>query len=841
MIMNTASSINQLSQQDKKELLASLLKNKQNNNKTFPLSLGQQRIWFLEQLKLNIPLHNIPVAYHLKGKINTVLLEKSLQRIVDRHESLRTRIEIEDNSPVQKIIPKITVKLPVIDVTNFSGERQSDEVEKLKTEIATIVFDISEAPLWRFQLLRLGGEHYVLLLVFHHIIFDGASIGILMQELATFYDAFLNNQSFPTLKSPKQYSQFTISQEKWLQGQRNSLISYWQQQLSGDITSLQLPTQTSQINAISYKGGRESLIIDSSLTQKIKKLSHSSGVSLYTTLLAAFKVLLYQYTRQEDMIVCSPVARRYRCESRGVIGYFNNILPIRSQLKESISFQQLLKKVSQVTQEAYKYQDLPFQEIMLLPNLASISLTRAMFSVQNMDGISIQLPDIQVSHETLHNGSTNFDLFVFVEEKQEELLIGADFKKAIFTEVTIDQLLKNFQNLLNQLVDDPQLLLADLPNLQVNTMESPQARNPEKAKIRNRFIAPRNSEEFELQEIWQQVLNKSPISIMDSFFDLGGNSVIAAHLFLKIEESFNKKLPLSTLIEANTIEKLAEILKNEEWSNFWDSLIPIQPQGSKPPLFCCPGVYGNVIYYRSLALLLGLDQPFYGLQSKGLDGKEVPLSRLEDMARIHIEEIKTIQPHGPYYLGGHSFGAKLAFEIAQQLQSQGEKVALLALFDPEPPIVDRSLLTLIVKNLRTLLKLSLSKQLTYVWHKIKYHFTKLVRRSESVVRSSKVAQPAKTNKKLYNPKVLEANVTASRNYIPKSYSGKITIFRASEYSSLDISDLRKWKTIALEGVEVYQVPGDHHSLLKEPSIRVLAEILKKSLEKSQQSELLLKL
>jgi pimeloyl-ACP methyl ester carboxylesterase len=195
-------------------------------------------------------------------------------------------------------------------------------------------------------------------------------------------------------------------------------------------------------------------------------------------------------------------------------------------------------------------------------------------------------------------------------------------------------------------------------------------------------------------EIWQQVLAMQGIGVRDNFFDLGGNSLLAIKLFYEINQAFDKNLPLATLFAAGTIESLAKILHPQTALNAtvptaWSSLVPIQPQGDKPPFFCIHGLGGEVLSFRELAMHLGAEQPFYGLQPQGLDGKQPLHNRIEDMATQYIREIQTLQPQGPYFLGGYSFGGIVAFEMAQQLQRQGQKVALLAMLDSSLPGSDQ--------------------------------------------------------------------------------------------------------------------------------------------------------
>jgi acyl carrier protein len=187
--------------------------------------------------------------------------------------------------------------------------------------------------------------------------------------------------------------------------------------------------------------------------------------------------------------------------------------------------------------------------------------------------------------------------------------------------------------------------------------------------------------ELKLVKLWESVLGRHPIGVQENFFELGGHSLLAVRLMHRVEQEFGKNLPIATMLHAPTVQQLAEILRQEGCPMAMSCLVPIQPSGSKPPLFCIHGGGGAVMVYRELALVLGTDQPVYGLQAQGLDGNQPCLTSVEDMAAHYMKEIRAVQPNGPYFLGGLSFGGTVAYEMAQQLCAQGEEVGLLFLFD----------------------------------------------------------------------------------------------------------------------------------------------------------------
>jgi amino acid adenylation domain-containing protein len=363
------------------------------------------------------------------------------------------------------------------------------------------------------------------------------------------------------------------------------------------------------------------------------------------------------------------------------------------------------------------------------------------------------------------------------------------------------------------------------------------------------LVAPRDPLELQLTQIWEEVLHVHPVGVRDNFFDLGGHSLLAVCLMAAIQQRFGKNLPLATLFGSPTIEQLATILRKHSDSSVWSPLVAIQPDGSRRPFFCIPGIGGNVIYFYDLARHLGLDQPFYALQALGLDVESPPHTRIEDMADYYIQAIQTVQPQGPYLLGGHSFGGKVAFEMSQQLLLQGHEVALLALIDSTAPIpghkpiginwdnarwlteIASRLERLLAKNLgvlyETLQLLDSSEQLNYLLQRLK--MVNFLPPEAGTRQLSGLVQVFKAN--------------AQTHYQPQQvYPTRITLLRASEVVSKEAeNDIHSeilqdsawgWSEFSNEPVDVYFLPGDHFTMMTEPHVRVLAERLGACLKQS---------
>jgi amino acid adenylation domain-containing protein len=345
----------------------------------------------------------------------------------------------------------------------------------------------------------------------------------------------------------------------------------------------------------------------------------------------------------------------------------------------------------------------------------------------------------------------------------------------------------------------------------------------------NDFLPPQDRLEWQLSQIWSRILNVKPIGRDDNFFELGGNSLLALRLFEQIQSTFSKNLPLATLFQAPTIAQLASLILEQGWSASWSSLVSIQPHGSQSPLFFIHAIGGNVLAYRTLAEALGTERPIYGLQARGLDGKQTPLTSIEEMASSYLEEIKLIQPQGPYFLAGHSFGGSIAFEMAQQLVRQGETVSVLALFDTYGPN-DRDKATFLQRlliHLNNLSRLSLREKLTYFTDRIEYILRSKVPWSWQQ-RYFQIAELMLSPEQRLISRIGNINLEASQKYTPTVYEGKLTLFRAQvRRASVYFDPDGGWHGMALGGVEVYEVPGQHISMLLKPeNSQILAEQLK---------------
>ena len=1368
-----------LAPEEKRALLAWLLQQKADKPATVPLSFAQERMWFLDQLEPGNSTYNMGFAYRLSGPLDVTALEKSFNKIVQRHEVLRTTFSVINGQPIQVIAPNLTLPLPVIDLCHLAEVERKGQIQRFISEERRRVFELSHGPLLRTTLLQLDMQEHILLLTMHHIISDGWSLGVLLRELATLYEAHCTGKVPVLPELPIQYGDFAVWQREWLQGEvLENQLDYWKQQLDGISPTLQLPTDRPRPAVQTHRGAMQSLVLSRALSVALKSLSRQAGTTLFMTLLAAFKVLLYRYAGQDDVAVGIPIANRNRAEIENLIGFFLNTLVLRTDFSDNdLTFRTLLSRVRKVALDAYTHQDIPFEKLLeeLQParDLSRPPLFQVFFNMINIEERDFKLSGLMAEQLLPTEPDAKFDLTLYVRELNDEIHLRLVYNTDLFCEERIIAMLEQFKALLGDIVENPDGNIAHfslitpqaeklLPNpthslgtdwagavhthfsqqaqhrpdqpavldkqkvwtyqelearsnqlanhlrakgiqpqdivafyghrsaslvwvllgilkagaaftildpaypaerlidycrivqprgwiqlkvagalpealeeflmtssscyrlelpqdtsydydplansptskldvkigpddlayiaftsgttgvpkavvgthrplshfiqwynqtfdlqttdrfgmlsglshdpllrdiftplwlgarlyipdpddissdrlmgwmkqnkisiihltpameqlltlttkpgceqklllryaffggdrltkrnldrfrevapstICVNfygTTETPQAmsyfivpdreedrltannntigteimplgqgiedvqllvlnraqqlagvgelgeiyirtpylakeylgdetltrerfipnpfskipgdrlyrtgdlgryrpdglvefagRYDQQVKIRgyrielgeietilkqhalvresivithervsgdkhlaayivsdqqqtlpvnqlriflrdklpeymipsafvlldtlpltpNRkvdrqalpapenirhdtqetYIAPRDELELQLTKIWENVLNIRPIGVRDDFFDLGGHSLLAVRLFAQLEKVFGKSLPLATLFQAPTIEQLVRVVQDEGWRAPWASLVPIQPQGSKPPFFCVHAVGGNVLSLRDLARYLGNDQPFYALQSQGLNGKERPPARVEDMAAYYIEEIRTVQPEGPYYLGGQSSGGLVAFEMAQQLQAHGEKVAILALIDTYNPGTHRlptgvSFRNRISFHLLTFIRLGPIYVLERTRSRAKKIKFLLERGMVKIAKKIYVSLERPEPQSIRYTYVREIIRQAVKSYRPQIYEGRITIFRATNTIQAYLEGLpgaqQRWQGLATEGLETYDISGAHN-LEQEPYVGILAKKLSSCLQEAQ--------
>src|SRR5690349_23200453 len=425
-----------------------------------PLSFAQQRLWFLHQLEPESIAYNMPTALRLTGGLNTAALEWSINEIIRRHESLRTTFRLVDDQPVQVIAEQLTLKIPIVDLREV-------EVMRLATEEAQRPFDLETGPLVRARLLRLNAEEWVLIFTMHHIIADGWSMGVLVNELAALYQSFIEEQPAPLAELPVQYADFAEWQREWLtEGNLERQLQYWKQQLSGELPVLEFPTDRVRPPRQSFRGAVRRFALAEELSAGIKSLARQEGATLFMTLVAAFQSLLHRYTNQTDILVGTGIANRNRSELESLIGFFVNTLVLRTDFSGGPTFRELLGRVRDLTLAAYAHQDLPFERVVeeLQParDLSRNPIFQVSFALQNAPLQELELPGLTLRTQEFESLTTRFDLECHVWDVDGGLQGFLFYSTDLFDEATIDRLLSHYRRFLEEVVADPDQRVSEI-------------------------------------------------------------------------------------------------------------------------------------------------------------------------------------------------------------------------------------------------------------------------------------------------------------------------------------------------------------------------------------------
>ncbi|GCE22081.1 condensation domain-containing protein [Dictyobacter kobayashii] len=424
-----------------------------------PLSFTQERLWFLDQLETGHAFYNIALAVRLLGPLNVGLLEQSLNTVVARHESLRTIFVSKDRRSQQIVLPELRITLPIQDLRQQPEREREESARRQALELVRQPFNLAQAPLLRGHLYRLQDQEYVLVFSIHHIISDGWSMGILVQELATLYTAYVDGYSSPLSPLPVQYADYALWQRERLQGEvLEGHLAYWRQQLEHAPVLLPLPTDRPRPPVQSHRGAKAFIHLSQHASDMVRRVCQRESVTPYMFLLASWAVLLGRLSGQEDIVVGSPIAGRQHKELEGLIGFFVNTLALRIDLSGQPTFKQLLEKVREVTLKAYEHQELPFEKLVeeLAPqrDLSYQSLFQTMFILQNTPKAKLSSDALTLESINIDNQTAKYDIELSLSEIGGCFDGYLEYSTDLFNAESIQRFLSYWQHILEEVLHD---------------------------------------------------------------------------------------------------------------------------------------------------------------------------------------------------------------------------------------------------------------------------------------------------------------------------------------------------------------------------------------------------
>jgi glutamate-1-semialdehyde aminotransferase/thioesterase domain-containing protein/acyl carrier protein len=812
----------------------------------YPSTDLQREMWIAARMRPEASAaSNGTNVVELVGEINVSALEAAIAEVVKRHQALRATFSDDGNRVIVQL--SMALQLRCHDLSELTPSDASFRLTGILAEDARQIFDLSKGPLASFQLIKLSAGKHLLVFTAQMIICDGWGYKVVLEEISRLYSGFVEGRE-PAMEAATQmeeYASWQVKERDSAEGRKSE--EFWLSQFTTLPAPFDLPTTDPRPRIRSYEAARHNLRLTPQLYQSIKRVARELGSTPFALLLTAFSTWLYRLSGKNDFAVGVPFAGQGELGFSAIVGQCVHTLPFRFELNDDASFSDELARTQKLILDAQEHWRSNLGALIQRLNIPSdpsrIPLAPVIF---NLDPA---LTGVQFSGCTSRITSGprfyfHYDLGFNLVDEGETLLVECDYNSNLFDYETVRYWVAGFQTLVEAIAWDGKQSLGQLPVLGDNA--PPKRRNPSRStpvplsgKISpatsGEYLAPRNETEEHLARLWCATLNLERMSRSANFFELGGQSLAAVSLFAKIEEEFGKKLPLATLLNAPTIEALATVLQGKDSVGSWSPLVGISPSGWKPPVFLVHGAGGNVLLYRSLAQYLAPDFPLYGLQSMGLDGKSQPLRTIEEMADCYVRELRTVQPKGPYYLGGYCLGGTIAYEMAQILRREGEEIPLVAMLDTYNyslalRVNFRSFLYQKAKfHLANMSTLRPRQILSYLREKIRLGVGGELANLKTSMPGSSCLDGVSRATSGAEAAVQALNDYAAEHYNPSPYPGVVTLFKPRFNYKFYPDPNMGWGDLAAE-LDIVEVAVNPHSMLLEPYVKVLATQLKERIE-----------
>lgn len=828
-------------QQDKSRLADLIL---QGTPTVYSASLAQQRLWFLHQLQATSSAYNVHFGMWLEGALDLEALHSAMREMVQRHDSLRTAFRLDKEKLQQVVESTCSVEIPVTDVS--SAADPTAEAYQLARHEVKVPFDLSNAPLFRVRLYRASPIEHCFLCTMHHIITDAWSVRLFAKELEHLYSAFSRGRAASLPPLPIRYGDFAEWQIEWFQTDKvQQQLSYWKDKLEGAPPLLDLPTDAPRPAEQTFAGAIQLTSVANEIIEGIDKLAARCQATPFMVQLAAFKVLLYRYAKQHDVVVGIPIAGRNHVETEGLIGFFVNTLVLRDNLSGNPRFTGLVAQVRETILGAFSNADVPFEKIVetLQPerNLSYNPVFQVMFGTLKSAVRSHKFADLTAYSYVVSAETSIFDLsMTLIQDVDQKWWSQIEYNTDLFTQDRIRQMLGDYVSVLGAVVSDAEARILTLPlpsmpgpvdvslgTTAENEAETKQSNNARSVPASAHSASARQSKPLDreqelLIEVWKEVLGLQQVGIRDSFFDVGGHSLIAVRLIARIQEITGRRVPVSAIFRAPTIEAFAPLLRENIIPGPDPILVQLRDGSGVVPFFAVAGPGLDTFGLSLLALHMGRDQSVYKVQASGPIVWSRPFTKdeLQTLAREYIAAMRSVQPHGPYCIGGMCEGALIAQEIVLELESQHEEVGVFVIFD-----------TWVLEN----------SQIRALWA-VDYYRQRL-QIFRSLPRQEQLAATKNFVKRL-----LAANGNGSSNgwnrvYWPgKDFSeprfqAPIFLFKRTKQPYYYVRDRQMgWGVRSAGGVEICELNCEHDEILRQPQIGMVSQLLADRLQSIREGE-----
>ena len=818
--------------------------------------------------------YNESMTVRFTGIVSAEKMARAIDRLVERHDALRA--SFDETGRTMKINPKLKIDLPVLDFSKDTADGPAEQEERLRAVIAAdtaLPFNLPAGPLFRCQMILLASDRAAVILTAHHVICDGWSLDVMIHDLCAFYSEEVSN-SKASLGLPDSYIDYAQSvTRRQLSQEFKDAGDYWHKQFVEGFPILVLPTDHPRKARRDFSARRVDHPVPSNVVLGLRSMAAKHGCSFFTALIGSLSILFARISRQRQFVVSLPTAEQPVSGQPGLVGQCVNLLPLAVELREGESISAFFKRLQGdlvQAQENSIYTLLSLlQDLRPSANLPGLSPISAGFTnVGRFRPGQLPQSGFTVDYDPNPKAFESFEFYLNAVELEDRVDLYCHFDVNLFEDLTIREWLSTLTNIYADVATDPARDVLSLAHLDCADSNTPAETFFARLKSRPDssefpldaasslkhsnghtslpFTGSPSPEPELLQSLlalWRHVLGVHHIGPDDDFFLMGGNSMAAATLFALIQKELGYAPSLGVLYDASTPRQLAQILAKGNSTEHWDSLVAINRLGDRTPLFLVHAAEGNVLLYRSLAAHLGADQPVWGLQSAGLDGKSPVDPRFEHVASLYIDEIRKIQPHGPYMLGGYCLGGTIAFEMAHQLIEAGEKVGLVAMIEDYnlramrwPLALHHHLINRFFLNpyfhLRNVLSADGRGKFDFFMDKLNVE----IRRMTVSVRGSwsRIEDLFFPRRASAPPRAKLADVydDAQVQYDIKPYPGELTLFFAEKHLAGFNAPLGGWGGVAAGGVRYYALPCSSRGSMIEPYVKHLARILRNCLDQA---------
>jgi amino acid adenylation domain-containing protein len=818
--------------------------------------------------------YNESMTLRFTGNISIEKMAGAIERLVGRHDALRA--SFDETGLVMKITPAQRIAMPVTDLSSIQEPtRQEERLRRLIADETALPFPLPAGLLFRCQMVLLAPDRAAVIFTAHHIICDGWSLDVLIHDLCAFYSEEISGTP-ASLEQAKRYVDYVQSvTQRHRSDEFKEAGSYWHSKFKDGFPVLVLPTDHPRSVRREFSARRLDHPIPATVVQNLRSVGAKHGCSFFAVLLSSLAILLARISRQYRFVIALPTAEQPVIGQPGLVGHCVNLLPFAVELREGEVVSAFLERVQGELLDVQDHAIFTMVSLLedlrpVVPALGISPIATGLTNVKKFKPNELPQSGFTVDYDANSKAYQSFELYLNAVEMEENLELRCHYDIKLFEDLTIREWLATLASIFQDLAADPSREVLDLARLK-RSDASPateivytQTLNLEAA---HEFLpvvstsAPGLPRQFSdspvssamaepallraLLFLWQRVLGIREIGPDDDFFVLGGHSVAAAQLFTLIQRELGCATPLATLYNASTPRMLAKVLSRGSKAEDWQSLVAINPSGDRPPLFLVHAAEGNVLLYRSLAAHLGADQPVFGLQSAGLDGRSPVDGRFEHVARRYVDEIRRVQAHGPYMLGGYCLGGTLALEMARQLIESGETVGLVALLETYNirsmrwplPLHQRFINRLILNpyfHFQNLIAAEGAGKLAFFLEKLRVETTRIkasARFGWARLRHRLLPDAAETTPQV---KIADIYEEAVAQYDVRPYPGELTLFLAERHLAGFHDHLGGWGGVARGGVRLFSLPISPRGSLVEPYVGQLAAILRGCLDRAME-------